>query len=39
MAQDATGRNRPQGHPGPVYATMGMPWAKLEGQIAQAYGK
>jgi hypothetical protein len=23
----------------PVYAAMDMPWAKLVGQIAQAYGK
>ena len=24
---------------GPVYAAIDMPWAKLVGQIAQAYGK
>ena len=28
-----------RGEAGGVYAAMDMPWAKLVGQIAQAYGK
>jgi hypothetical protein len=37
MVEILTDNARPEA--GEVYAVMDMPWAKLVGQIAQAYGK